>query len=269
MQEPLQEDNDLEVDSSEDEEAETEITPLHYELSIYPADFTLDGLYRKWKDEDIILPKFQRRFVWDIKRSSRLIESVMMGLPVPPIFFHLREDNKFEVIDGMQRLKSIFFFMDGIFSSTGNTGGKHIFSIKGINPESKLCGKTFENFDDIDRRKFRNYVLRATVIKQLNPSKDVTSIYHIFERLNTGGMTLRDQEVRNCVYDGKLNDLLIELNKYESWRKILGKDKEDKRQKDVGYVLRCLSLFHNHKQYKKPIRDFLFRIHATQQKSIG
>ena len=208
MPEPYQEADELESDPNESEEKDAEITPLHYELSIYPADFTLEVLHQKWENGDIDIPKFQRGFVWDIKKASRLIESIMMGLPIPPVFFHLNEDNTYLVIDGRQRLESIFFFIDGIFHSAGK---KHSFSIRGINPKNGLFGKTYKEFDEADKRKFKNYVLRATIIKQMNPKKDVTSIYHIFERLNTGGMRLLDQEVRNCIYEGKLNDLLLDL----------------------------------------------------------
>lgn len=238
------------------EKSEYDITPLQYDLSTYPADFTLEVFYQKWKNDDIIIPKFQRGYVWDIKRASRLVESIMMGLPIPPVFLYLNENNQFLVIDGRQRLQSIFYFMGGFFEK-GDHKIKKIFKLHGINSKSQLAGKTYEEFDDSNRRHFKDYVLRSTIIRQLNPKNDSTSIYHIFERLNTGGMLLLDQEVRNCIYGGKLNDLLLDLNKDESWRKILGSDKPHNRQKDVGYVLRCVALFQNHQQYKKPMRDFL------------
>ena len=241
---------------SKDEQAETEMAPLHYDLMVYPADYTVDGLYQLWNKRDMVLPDFQRKYVWDIKRASELIESIMMGLPIPSVFFYRNKDSKYLVIDGWQRLQSIFYFIDGFFGDPDRTGRRIIFSMKGINNKNPLFGKTYKNFTDTQKREFNGYVLRATIIRQLDP-KDNTSIYHIFKRLNTGGMVLQDQEVRNCVYDGKLNQLLKQLNEYSNWRKILGKTKVDRRQKDIGYMLRCIVLLHNHKHYQKPMREFL------------
>lgn len=236
---------------------------LRYDIVTFPADFTLQVLYQKWNDGDITIPKFQRSFVWDVPRASRLIESIMMGLPVPPIFLYLDGKNKYLVIDGMQRLTSVFSFMRGSFDA--NHSPNRPFALKGINDKSRWHGKTLEEFDDADRRELKNYVLRAMIIKQIRPENDNTSIYHIFQRLNTGGMMLLDQEVRNCVYAGDFNDLLIRLNQHDGWRNILGKRKEDPRKRDVGYLLRCISLLHNSKKYKKPMRDFLSRFMAEKK----
>ena len=234
-----------------------EITPLHYNISNYPADFTLEVLYMKWKNSEIIIPAFQRGFVWNLVQSSRLIESFLMGLPIPSIFLYTGADEKYLVIDGSQRLRTIFFFFDGFFGDISNSKSSRVFRLEGINPKSQYFRKTFEDFDDSEKRKLKNQILRAVVIQQLVPKDDDTSIYHIFERLNTGGTILKDQEVRNCVYSGKLNDLLIDLNKYPSWRKILGKPNINSRQKDVQLILRYMALFHNSDNYKKPMKDFL------------
>lgn len=256
-QEILKNPDDLEIEQIESEERDSDITPLNYDLSIYPADFTLEVLYQKWKNKDIQIPKFQRGFVWNIVQSSRLIESIMMGLPIPPIFLYVQNDNTNLVIDGRQRLESIFYFFDGFFKEEDESEKRRVFKLVGINPENPLFKKTYADFDESEKRKFKNYVLRAILIKQLDPKNDSTSIYHIFERLNTGGVSLQDQEVRNCVYEGKLNNLLLELNLYPNWRKILGKTKPDTRQKDVAFILRYMALFHNRENYKKPMKDFL------------
>ena len=250
--------DELEIEPKEvvNEEGEADITPLQYELLVYPADYTIDGLYQLWNEEDMVLPSFQRKYVWDIKRASELIESIMMGLPIPPIFFYIDDTHRYHVVDGWQRLQSIFFFKEGYFGDIDRTGRQKIFSIKGISDTNPLFGKTYINFSDAQRRTFNGYVLRSTMIKQLNP-KDNKSIYHIFKRLNTGGMALQDQEVRNCVFEGKLNNLFKRLNAYDNWRKILGKDKPDRRQRDVGYLLRCIALLHQHDCYQKPMREFL------------
>ncbi|HEU5221713.1 MAG TPA: DUF262 domain-containing protein [Candidatus Nitrosotalea sp.] len=247
------------------EESDEEFTPLEYDVQSYPADYTLEVLYNKWKNNDIIIPKLQRRYVWKPQQASRLIESFLMGLPIPPIFFYVQSDQKYLVIDGLQRLQSVVMYFSGFFGEEDKLGKRKTFKLEGINPESRFYKKAFQELHPDDQRKLQNAVLRVIIIRQVNPKNDDTSIYHIFERLNTGGTILQDQEVRNCVYYGKLNDMLIRLNEYENWRKILGKPKEDPRQKDVQDILRYLALFHNGHNYKKPMKDFLSEYMSKNQ----
>jgi uncharacterized protein with ParB-like and HNH nuclease domain len=247
---------DIEIEKIKSEIIDSESTPVEFDISTYPADYTLEVLYQKWKSEDIVIPKFQRGFVWKINQASRLIESFMLGLPVPQIFIYTDPEQKSLIIDGQQRLKSIFFFFEGYFGEQDKSGRRKIFKLEGIGEKSKWLNKTFNDFTDPDKRKLKDTVLRAIIVKQLNPDDD-TSITHIFERLNTGGTLLKNQEVRNCVYWGKLNDLLLELNAYPAWRKILGKPNYDSRQKDVEFILRFISLYHLSDKYTKPMKDFL------------
>ncbi|MCX5804358.1 MAG: DUF262 domain-containing protein [Proteobacteria bacterium] len=211
---------DIQMEPVESEIEDLESTPIEFEIATYPADYTLEVLHQKSISGDIVIPKFQRGFVWKISQASRLIESFMLGLPVPQIFVYTDSEQKSLVIDGQQRLKSIFFFFEGLFGEEDKLGKRKVFKLEGINENSKWLNKAFTDFTDADKRKLKNSVLRAIVIKQLNPNDD-TSVYHIFERLNTGGTLLKNQEVRNCVYWGKLNDLLLDLNIYPAWRKLL------------------------------------------------
>lgn len=251
------EDLDLDQNSTEDEEKDDELTPLKYDISIIPADYTLEVLYHKWKNGDIEIPEFQRSYVWTIVQASRLIESFMMGLPIPPIFFYVDENQKNVVIDGRQRIQSIFYFFEGYFKESDAHGKRREFTLEGINPASEWYKKKYSDFDESDQRQLKNTVLRTVLVKQQNPKQDHTSIYHIFERLNTGGTSLQDQEVRNCVFSGKLNELLTELNGYENWRIIVGKNKKDPRQKDTQLILRYMALLHGKDDYKRPMKDFL------------
>jgi len=249
--------SDLELENIDSENLDGEITPLEYEITVVPADLTLETLHIKWKNKDIEIPKFQRSYVWNIKQASRLIESFMMGLPIPPIYFFVQSDQISLVIDGMQRLLSVVQFFEGYFGETDQYGKRREFRLEGINEDSRWSKKRFVDFSPEDQRKLKNTVLRTIHVTQRHPESDHTSIYHIFERLNTGGTALQDQEVRNCIYSGKLNDLLIELNEESDWRKLIGKEKIDPRQKDVKLILRYMSLFHNARNYKKPMKDFL------------
>ena len=248
--------DDIQIEPIDSEIEDSESTPVEFEIATYPADYTLEVLHQKWKTGDIVIPKFQRGFVWKISQASRLIESFMLGLPVPQIFIYTDPEQKSLVVDGQQRLKSIFFYFEGFFGEEDKLGKRKVFKLEGINETSKWLNKTFNGFSEPDKRKLKDSVLRAIIIKQLNP-KDDTSVYHIFERLNTGGTLLKNQEVRNCVYWGKLNDLLQELNQYPTWRKLLGKPNLDSRQKDIELIVRYIALFHEGKEYRRPMKDFL------------
>jgi hypothetical protein len=99
-------------------------------------------------------------------------------------------------------------------------------------------------------------VLRVVIVEQLDP-KDTTSIYHIFERLNTGGTSLTPQEVRNCIYHGPFNDLMVTINKDMTWRGIFGSDEPDKRMRDVELIVRFFALLEDSSSYTKPMKQFL------------
>lgn len=250
---------------SETEDQNAEVTV--YKIRAYPADYTLQGLYDKHKDDEIMNPQFQRGFVWTLVQASRLIESFLRGLPVPAVFFNREpKSQKLLVIDGRQRLETIFSYFDHKWPDSDKQ-----FCLKGVDP--KWLGKSFEDLDDPDKIRLRDSVLRAMIVEQVDP-KDNTSIYHIFERLNTGGTALTPQEIRNCVYHGVFNDLLNDLNKTEEWRDILGRRNKDKRMRDVEFILRFLALLHEGKHYKKPMKKFLndfmaeYRFDKTQIKTF-
>ena len=246
----------IDIEHVESETADEESTPIEFEITTFPADFTLEVLHKKWQNKDFLVPPFQRKFVWKKSQSSRLIESFMMGLPVPQVFLYIDPDEKLLIIDGQQRLKSVFYFFEGYWGEPDPKNRRVIFKLSELNEKSKWFNKTFNDFDDRDERKLKNALLRAILVKQLDP-KDDTSIYHVFERLNTGGTLLKPQEVRNCVYFGGLSKFLSELNENKLWRKILGKPVPDIHLKDVELILRYMSLYHWADRYQKPMKDFL------------
>lgn len=235
-------------------------TPASYEVITYPADFTLEGLVSKYKKGNMTVPGFQRNYVWNIKQASRLIESFLLGLPVPAIFL-FTDDAKNEqlVIDGQQRLMTIVYFLDGYFGEPDTNGKRKVFKLTGLNENSPYYNKTYKQLEETNEaafNKLNDSVLRAFVIKQITPNGN-TSVYHIFERLNTGGTQLVGQEIRNCVYHGAFNDLLCTLNGYENWRKIFGTDVPHKRQRDVELILRFFAFHEAGEHYARPIKDFM------------
>ena len=247
--------SDLELESVHSEDEDYESAPADYKISTYPADFTLEVLHQKWRVGDFLIPEFQRAFVWNQVQASKLIESFLVGLPVPPVFVYTeRESQLFQVIDGQQRLKSIFDFFEGYFGEEAQ-GRKTVFRLVGLSPDSRFAGRTFESLDEEDQRRLKNSVLRSFVVQQLDPD-DGTSIYHIFERLNTGGTLLTNQEVRNCVYHGDFVTSLVAFNEFSEWRKILGRSTPDRRKKDIELMVRFFAM-RDITAYQRPMKDFL------------
>ncbi len=243
--------SEIEIEPIESEEEDYRSSPPEYRIINYPADFTLEVLHQQWKSEEIKIPSFQRQFVWSKPQASKLIESFLLGLPVPGIFLYKeRKTGEYLVIDGQQRLKSVFFYLEGRYSSETQA-----FRLRGLNKESRFCGKSFEELNEADQRNLKNSVLRAFIVQQIDP-QDSSSIYHIFERLNTGGTSLANQEIRNCIYHGDFVDFLEKLNSFSDWRKILGKDGPDKRSKDIELILRFLAIS-DPSEYKRPMKDYL------------
>ena len=241
---PVEEVDVDDVDFESDEEA----IPFEQSISWYGADFTVDAVVSRLNNDDIYIPDFQRSFVWDRRKASRFIESLLLGLPVPGIFLAVDENQRHIVVDGQQRLKSLKFFCNGYFNED-----KRKFSLTGI--ESEFAGKTYESLSPNKQRQLDNSLLPATIVRQDRPSDDKSSIYLIFERLNTGGALLQPQEIRAAIYTGEFNDLLRSLNGNPHWRDLFGK--VHNRMKDQELILRFLAMYFNWEKYQSPLTKFL------------
>jgi hypothetical protein len=223
-----------------------DIIPFQYSITAYGADYPVDSLVKRISDGSIFIPPFQRGYVWDRKRASRFVESLLLGLPVPGIFLSREETNRLLVIDGHQRLRTLEYFYKGIFKD-----GKE-FSLQDV--QEKYQGATYQSISEEDRRRLDDSILHATIVRQDEPSDDDSSVYHIFNRLNTGGLNLNAQELRACLYHGELNDLLKTLNENSCWRELFGP--VSSRLRDQELILRFLALYFGDK-YSKPMAGFL------------
>lgn len=265
-------DEDVDFEDTAAEIDDRRSSPPRYDIATYPADFTLEVLHSQWKAGDIYIPPFQRGFVWNQIQSSKLIESFLVGLPVPSIFLYTdRQSERSMVVDGQQRLRSIVDFFDGSFGEEDKQGRRSVFRLKGLHEDSPYLNMTFESLEEHDEtaaRRLRNSVLRAFVIRQLNPNDD-TSVFHVFERLNTGGTLLHNQEVRNAICNGSFNELLHDLNANRAWRDILGKPKRDSRMRDIELILRFFALRHAVDNYAKPMKDFMSNYMRTHVNASG
>lgn len=248
-----QNESDIETEDVTDEDD----AYVQYDIATYPSDLTVLVLKSMWDGGQIIIPDFQRNYVWTIKQASLLIESFLLGLPVPQAFFYIDKENKNLVIDGQQRITTLALYLDGLFGSEDIQGKKQVFRLTGLSPKSPFQGKRFVDLDEKDQRKLTNSVLRVVNIRQMAPKDDDTASFHIFERLNTGGTPLKAQEIRNCVFHGAIVNDLSHLNKNKHWRKIVGRDAIDKHKRDEEILLRIFSLYEKPERYEKPMKEFL------------
>ncbi len=227
--------------------------PFTYSITSYGADFTLDGLVRRIQDGDIIVPSFQRGYVWNQKQASLLIESFLIGLPVPGIFLSQEEDQTLLVIDGQQRLRTLQYFYEGAFGPESPRFSDKEFSLSDVS--EAFQGKTYTTLSPQYRRLLDNSLLHATIVKQIEPEDDNSSVYLLFERLNTQGVQLQPQEIRNSIYRGSLNEALKDLNDNQPWRHIFGN--VHSRAKDQELILRFLALYFYGENYSRPMKGFL------------
>lgn len=190
-------------------------------------------------------PYWQRNDVWKENRKSNLIESILLGLPLPSIFVMVvRTPNssktKFEVIDGKQRLSAIKEFANGEFA------------LSKLEMLPNLTGKRYSDLNDDEREQFENYGLNFNEIESTDP--DVK--FNMFERLNSGGVKLNEQELRHCVYRGPLMEMVSELAEYEPFVELMGRKTEDTRMCDEQTVLGILAfkeiLIDNHGYLRGP-----------------
>lgn len=244
-----------------------EIIPFTYSINSYGADYPIDSLVKRINNGDILVPTFeheeelendvdafQREYVWPRSKADRFIESLLLGLPVPGIFLVKEDTGRFLVLDGHQRLYTLQCFYSGIIHGIE-------YKLAGI--QERFVGRNYKELDVEDRRRLDDSIIHATIIKQEEPTEDWSSIYSIFERLNTGGISLQPQEIRMALYHGPFSAFLRDLNTNPDWRNLIGA--KSKRLKDIELILRFFSLLYHHSTYASPMKDFLNRYMATNR----
>lgn len=244
-----------------------EVLPTAYSITSYGADYPVDGLVKRLSQADIVVPLFslepepgqstvgfQRQFVWTKPQADRFVESLLLGLPVPGIFLVKEPNGKHLVLDGQQRLRTLEAFYSMLFQ------GKE-FKLEHV--QEKWRGKSYKTLDADDRRRLDDSIIHATIVRQDEPTDDQSSIYLIFERLNSGGTFLQPQEIRVALYHGLLASVLSRLNANEHWRALYGA--KSARLKDLELILRFFALHFYSDSYRRPMKDFLNRYMATNR----
>lgn len=267
---------------------------VEYDITTSPRDLTPANIVDMIDSGIIEIPLFQRNYVWDIKKASKLVESLILGLPVPELFFYSEgdESNTYKIIDGQQRFLSIYFFVKGRFPKSSdsrfmirdriNEGFtlESLLSDNGIfrdftlqlNEEdaqkpSRYHGKKFANLDRDTQIKFRlRRYLRTVVVRQNKPDDNNSSMFEIFNRLNTGGTPLNHQEIRASLYYCEFYKMMVSLNDRVDWRELLGKPTQDLHSNDVELILRSFALLQDGDNYSPKMVSFL---NSFSQKSKG
>ncbi len=214
-----------------------------------PYDLVVESLIDQIRSGTIFLrplserPDFQRRYVWSNTLASRLVESMLLNVPVPPCYLSQNADFELDVIDGQQRLYSIYRFID------------NQFALSGLEVLKDLNGLHFHKLTSKTQRKLNTHTLRLVAVT--NESHPEIK-FDVFQRLNTNTVPLNAHELRNCVYRGALNELLKDVVAYEPWLTILGKKTPDKRMRAEELALRFFAWhLHGIESYKTPQKHWL------------
>lgn len=267
------------IDQYEDDD---DGTIKEYSITSSPNDFNIITLYNLIDSGIIKMPPFQRNYVWDIKRASKLIESIILGLPIPQIFLYEKGKDNFFVIDGQQRLLSIYFFVKQRFPTElgrqvlreylvgENCINQSIlsddryfsnFSLKlptAVDTEKNKFDRTkYETLGDVKRTFDYLRTIRSVVIQQNEPDDEDSSMFEIFNRLNTGGQNLTSQEIRMSLFYSDFYKMLLAINESEGWRNLLGQDNTDLHFKDVEILVRSFAMLFLHENYKPSMTKFL------------
>jgi hypothetical protein len=206
-------------------------------------------------DKEIDLaPGFQRRLRWTRAQKSRLIESVMMNVPIPPVFLGEQKPGQYVVLDGRQRLTAIYEYL----------GDR--FSLSGLNVLDELNGKKFKKLKDIGDPPISSAITRRFVPAILILHESVPEVkYEVFDRLNTGGVIAEPMEVRNAIYNGEFRVLLHEVANSELFRLLWGIPTDDKQREKNGSYKKMVDLemalrffaFQNYEEFTGSMKNFL------------
>lgn len=223
-------------------------------------DVTVDELIRRVERFRIeVAPVYQRQFRWDEARQSKLIESLLLGIPVPPLFMatnvNFDEQVQWEVVDGLQRLLTLVNFAGGDDARRATNLKQPILVLRELDKLTSINGSKFADLPQDIRSSLEDRPVKVIV---LNDKSDLQVRFDLFERLNTGGVKLTDQEVRECVYRGEFMDCIVELSLDENFMKIVHLPAQ--RWKDgtpQDYTLRFFAFLEKYMEFKHSVKEFL------------
>ncbi|KJR41184.1 protein of unknown function DUF262 [Candidatus Magnetoovum chiemensis] len=270
-------------DGEDDDEDNYEDQPIHYRISAVPNDFNVETIYNTIESGSLTIPGFHYHYIWDIDKASKLIESILRGFPVPQIFWYEQSLNKFIVIDGQQRLMTIYYFIKMRFPRMDKRGKLRMiyeregrvsdevladneyfsdFDLKlGQKQLSSLSGCNYETLGELEKNRFNHRPIRNIIVKALSPSDDDFTVFEIFNRLNSIGSNsynhLSHQEIRMRLYNSKFMDMLARVNTEKKCRKLFKTPDPDMYMKDIEILLRCFAMLIRGDEYEPSMMEFL------------
>ncbi len=265
---------------------------VDYDITATPNDFNLSTLVSFIDAGVLVIPGFQRNYVWDLKRASKLIESLIRGLPVPQLFLYEARRNQYLVIDGQQRMMSIYYYFKQRFPRpAARPRLRSIFQKEGRIPDdvlnddeyfsdfklalpvnepgkfNRLNGINYASLGDY-QVEFNLRPLRNVVIRQNAPDDDDSAMYEIFSRLNSGGVNLRPQELRLSLYHSPFYEMLERINTEPDWRRFLHNPEPDIHMKDIEVLLRMFAMLLDANKYAPSLVKFLNRFSKDSQDNL-
>lgn len=221
-------------------------------------DVSFNELYDMYKNKELtISPDYQRLFRWEEEKQSRFVESLILEMPVPPIFVIETEDGVYELIDGLQRISSYLHFRGERLGETDDD----FLVLRGCDIVDDLNGLTFDELPKTLQIKIKRSFVRMEVIKK---ESEIPLKYHMFKRLNTGGELLSAQEIRNCTIrllgSGGIN-FLEECSKNSDFKSVIKRVSAEKRKTryDQELILRFFAIKNDIDNYRYPVTDYLTR----------
>ena len=245
----LTHEEELEIDEVAEDDVELDIEASQKKIIWQAKDFSIREFLSMKVEGDLILqPQYQRNFVATDIIASRLIESILLDVPIPVVYFAEEQDGKYSVIDGQQRLTSFLSYLEGHFPDN------RAFKLSGLKVLPELNRKLFVDLDGELQKKIKNTTIHSIIIKkESNP--DIK--FEIFERLNTGSTKLNEDEIRNTVYRGSYIDLLTDLSENSVFHSLVKKDNFKKRMIYRGMILRFFALSEkSYLNYKASMKQF-------------
>lgn len=224
--------------------AEEQIKTLRKEVDYDTRDYAIDFLVQQFKENEFYIPdEYQRQFIWDEQNKNRFIESILLGLPIPFMFFSDTDDGRCEIIDGAQRTCTLEEFMSGDLV------------LSDLKKLTALNGFSYADLPEYFRRKFNKTTMRIIV---LSDDTTVEIRKEIFNRINTTGIRANPSEVRRGSYAGPFMDFLKECTKNDLFIQICPvSETNKKRYEDLELVLRFFAFLNYSDHFKHRVDGFL------------
>lgn len=226
------------------EQAELQIIELSKRIEFYLTEYSVELLAKKMRDGDFVVPPYQREFTWEPERKSRFIESLIIGLPIPFLFFWEMPEGNLEIVDGSQRLRSIEEFI---------MGGFQLGELQSL---TALSGFKFSDLPESRQKKLKNRSIRGIV---LNEHADEQARFDMFERINTGSKLANMAEIRRGALTGPFMDLITALSRLPQFINLapVSKKQEDEREREE-LLARFFAYSDGLDEYKDRPSEFIF-----------